>query len=489
MSGLNAVITAVSGLALLPVLSNFLIPPTPADLITTVRVVLGISETDTDQGISGNIPGVALWDVKGRSIGTTFGSSNIVKEGGFVDIEVVASTDVGNIPAEYISITNGGNDAICIAGITATFPGGGQAVWSADVAFVCNHTGAFVFESRNVITETTPDGLAQHPHCVWIDRDGTGGIPHQGIGIHLPDFGSLTTSAQLTVYNEGDHESMCQSGPRFRMYEKLQAEIPILTFQPPLDYTDAGLDKDPSKVINNPGVFADQDFSALKVACTENFKQAECTRLPQTPTIVPIIDKRARQTDTPFRRTHPRHNSVLRHNAMPPHTNQSVWDQSNLNSDPIANHTASGTSTSFKSLPTGITNRHRNANSNTTAHPFRGHLVISSQSHNSARALCAHPRSFGPSFASTYEGWFCDMIQKRLYPICESQKNGSSNDQPQQGTTQTPCCFNTQQISLQGCPITETAPNDMEMIMNDNVQASSAAPKMEAGTYTSVQYW
>jgi hypothetical protein len=202
---------------------------------------------------------VALWDRLGRSVGTTVASSRKLPEGNFHDIQVVADGAVGNVPAEYLSISSGGNDAICVVGVTVTFPGGDKAGWTADIAAACPNTGAFIFPSALQIAAPDQQGnsdVNQTPHCVWIDRDESNGIPHQGFGVHLPDFGNRVTASQADAYF-ANTDLMCQSGPRFRIYRQLRAENPILISKPPLAYDDEGKDADPSKVINNPGVFAE----------------------------------------------------------------------------------------------------------------------------------------------------------------------------------------------------------------------------------------
>lgn len=81
------------------------------------------------------------------------------------------------------------------------------------------------------------------------------GIPHQGFGIHLADFGSGLSKALAESF-VANHDLMCRSGPRFRMYVNIIIEDPILIFDPPLEYNPDGTDVDPSKVIGNPGKLA-----------------------------------------------------------------------------------------------------------------------------------------------------------------------------------------------------------------------------------------
>lgn len=44
------------------------------------------------------------------------GSSQKIPERNFIDIQVVADDGIGNLAAECLSITNGRDDSICMAG-------------------------------------------------------------------------------------------------------------------------------------------------------------------------------------------------------------------------------------------------------------------------------------------------------------------------------------------------------------------------------------
>ncbi|KAM0273611.1 hypothetical protein ACHAQH_008205 [Verticillium albo-atrum] len=52
--------------------------------------------------------------------------------------------------------------------------------------------------------------------------------------------------------------------------------------------------------------------------------------------------------------------------------------------------------------------------------PWAEALVVESFPSNSAAGLCNSESSFGPDFVNTQEGLFCDMSEKRLYPVCGS---------------------------------------------------------------------
>jgi hypothetical protein len=264
-AALNVLGVVAGTVSLFPFLSE-LISPNDSKDDTTVRVVLGSSVNESDS-FSGNTPGASLWDFIGNPIGFTDGTSHILPQGNFVDISISPRTSAGNIQAQYISISNGGIDAVCIAGLSVTFPDGAVAGFSTNVAASC---GAFWSNSNTPILGQAASGENDKPKCVWIDRNGSNGIPHQGFGIHLPSFSS--TNANLGKAMTDDSRLMCKSGPRFRMYPQLKTEDSVLVFQHPPEFiTDpkdgvVGTDKDPGFIIENPGIPAGSltRFSAQK---------------------------------------------------------------------------------------------------------------------------------------------------------------------------------------------------------------------------------
>ncbi len=71
-------------------------PKTPA--VTTVRVLLG-ENANLAASLSGNVPGVALWNRFGQQIGHTQGSGEVEAQGSFIEIQVEHDEKMGNIPA------------------------------------------------------------------------------------------------------------------------------------------------------------------------------------------------------------------------------------------------------------------------------------------------------------------------------------------------------------------------------------------------------
>ena len=74
---------------------------------TVVRVAAGLSTDDGDT-TSGNQPGINLYDVMGRRIGSTKGKEKTILDGDFMDISVPFDDGVGKKLTEYLSIVNWG---------------------------------------------------------------------------------------------------------------------------------------------------------------------------------------------------------------------------------------------------------------------------------------------------------------------------------------------------------------------------------------------
>ena len=190
-----------------------------------------------------------------------------------MSIPVVANQTVGNVPAAYIAVTNGGDDAICVAAVGVTFPNGQQSAFLTNLAVGC---GADWYPSLPVLPESNVNAS-----CIWIDRDGSNGLRFQGFGVHLTDFVNSQALSQQYVKNPN---SLCESGPRLRMYKQLKTEDSILVFNPPLEYNDDGSDADLSKVINNPGVMGDLNMQLKTAVCGREPFKANCPNVPRSKT-------------------------------------------------------------------------------------------------------------------------------------------------------------------------------------------------------------
>lgn len=359
----NAALTVVglllSGISAIPTLQSFFAPD--PGTATNVRVVIGTSTNATAASFSGNTPGAALWDFNGHAIGFAYGKGDVVLQGNPVDIPVFPRADAGKIQAEYVSITNGGDDAICIAGTSLTFAQGlATAAFSTDVAFRC---GAFWANSHTPVLGTPQSGELADPVCIWLDRDASFGLIHQGMAFHLPSFSSANQN--LAASYQANNDLMCKSGPRFRMYEKLKSDDNIIVFPKPPEFvtksddpTLIGTDLDPGFIINNPGVPSANLFDG---------------------TGGPVSRARLRQK----RHKYQDHALAQLNNTLEFNGPISTQDAPRL--------------------------------------PLAHHLIISPHVYNSARRLCESRTSYGHSFVSLPEGLFCDMTAKVLYHMCSDE--------------------------------------------------------------------
>ena len=204
-----------------------------------VRVAAGLSSNEDDT-TSGNTPGVALYDIMGRKIGSTKGNKDKVKDGAFIDVKVPFDDGVGAKPAEYIQINDGGGDALCIAYVALTNPDGTKKAFYGDVPKAC---GADWYHS---LLKTGDDDY--QPSCFWIDRDRSNGLRYQGFGLHINDFAA--TDERAKQFDE-NRDLMCKAAPRFRMYKDMNSEDYIPYFNPPLELEEKTLiDKDVGVVMN-----------------------------------------------------------------------------------------------------------------------------------------------------------------------------------------------------------------------------------------------
>ena len=236
------------GLAVLDVIGTLLgvgwmmpgLIPDKDEYQTVVRIGAGLSMAKSDS-TSGDKPGIHLYDVMGRSIGSTHGTKHHkILDGDFMDISVPFDHGVGKKPTEYLSIVNGGDDALCIAYIALTQPDGTEKAWYGDIAKSC---GADWYYSQ---LKTGDDDY--QPVCIWIDRNHSNGLQFQGLGMHISDF---TATQERAEQYDNNNDLMCKAAPRLRMYTHMTDKDPIPFFSPPLEYETPGLvDKDPAVVLD-----------------------------------------------------------------------------------------------------------------------------------------------------------------------------------------------------------------------------------------------
>jgi hypothetical protein len=239
-----------------------LIPQAPEDPSqqTTVRVGAGIwgSVQDVEEASpGGDFPDIRLYDKRGAYIGTNDNEPD-PDAGGFSDVTIGHVRGTWGRQAEYMAVSASDPDAVCISYITTTWPDGTSMGFLGDIGYMC---GASWYPSDTLITNTdsasseAPLALNRTSNCMWIDRDHSKGIKHQGFSFHLPDFSSskdVEKDGRAQQY--ADHpETMCSSWPRLQLFETIDRKTKISYFDPPLKYTEYNADADQSVVTNNHG--------------------------------------------------------------------------------------------------------------------------------------------------------------------------------------------------------------------------------------------
>ena len=360
-----------------------------------VRVGIGQSANKSDN-LGGNQPGVSLWNARGEAIGGVLGTKKIHPDGSFIDFPIHGNKSLENNPAEYIAISAGGDDAICVAYVSVTNPDATARLWLGDVG---QHCGADWFHSLLSFGDNVT------PKCVWIDRNGSNGLRFQGIGIHMPSF---STVSQQKNNNDGEltglsleynttQAAMCNSKPRFHMYPILGTEDRINVFDPPLgpdNQHEDGTDRDLNTIIGAEGKVANWNMDLLNKACAQpGTKSKTCNELGMA-------------EDFPIKRGLPIANDTA----------------SDRHEDSYANNTLSTSLQPVASSRPGW---------------ISTHLVVSHLEQHSAIEVCKSATSRGPSFISMKEMKYCDMGGKILWDVCSDST--------------TMCCFDVAKKQMRSC--------------------------------------
>ncbi len=206
------VVGAITGVVSIGMMIPGLVPEKD-DHKPIVRIAAGLS-SNIDDSTSGGTPGVTLYDIMGRIIRSTKGKADVIKDGAFIDIKVPFAEGVGTKPAEYVAVTDGGKDALCIAYISLTNPDGGKHVWYGDIGKTCGHQWYHSLLKTGKIGASEKEGYDYQPACVWIDRDRSDGLLYQGLGMHVYDFEATEERAKMFT---DDKNQMCGVAPRYRV--------------------------------------------------------------------------------------------------------------------------------------------------------------------------------------------------------------------------------------------------------------------------------
>lgn len=248
----NAIGLGLTGLFLIP-LAKQLFPPA-YQAATSVRIAAGLTRSgEESQDTKGNCPSIALFDGDGHRIGFRRGEGHgIIGDGSFTDIKIDSIDRHDNRPAEYVSVSSGGTDALCVAYVYVTMANGDYWAFYGDVGYQCGaawyHSNLLVGNQANIY----------YPKCVWIDsadpKSGHNNAFPQGMSIHIPDF--LATEALAAQYQD-QPATMCKSTPRFKMWPKLSELDCIPVFDPPLEYNKDSTDNDTTALFTDGKVHCD----------------------------------------------------------------------------------------------------------------------------------------------------------------------------------------------------------------------------------------
>lgn len=351
------VIIATLGLSILPV-KDIVFPPAPSDQVTNIRIGAGSNKNN-----DGSIPGVHLFDFEGKTIGIAKSNGDKIQKGLDHDISVNHRllADNAAAQAEYISVVQGGNDALCISYITAVLPNGVQYSWNGDIGFQC---GALWMFGNTTLTADAAGGIYQ-PRCNWIDGDNSDGLHTKAMGIHLPSF--LANQGRVDQYDK-DNDVMCKADPRFKLYDQLDVEDAIPHFK-------------------------DVPFNGTTLIDFNRDTTLDPANWATTP-----VDK------TPLKGIESEKRGL---NQRGNHTTNT------------GNH---------KNIDTNKRSGNRTTTAPTQSSKHQGQLIKSGSQYHSASELCGSATSYGPDFVSIHEGIFCDMDQKKAWPLCKTAKDTACFD-------------------------------------------------------------
>lgn len=247
-AGINALFAF---LALAPLGKEFF--PSKQAAHTVVRVSAGLAQAgDGASNTGGHTPNIALFNPNGARLGFMSGEKHgVIKGGNFKDVSVEHIDGSNNQPAEYVALTSGGSNAICIAYLMITWASGDNFQFFGDIGRTC---GGQWYPSNLPVPNDNNKQFT--PSCMWIDSPEDPSSSHNkayGFSFHAKDFG--TSKARAAGY-QATPDSLCKSLPRFHSWgADLTSELQCIpVFDPPVAYQEDGSDPaDLTNIINNPG--------------------------------------------------------------------------------------------------------------------------------------------------------------------------------------------------------------------------------------------
>ena len=364
-------------------LLDTIFPSPPASHFSNFRVHVGLTQSgEESRNTGGHAPALAGWDGSGRFVGqdTPEGASvQKIKDGGFRDYKIEGTQGV-----EYLAVSEKGVDGICIHLIAGQSAKAGKYAWIGDVGKTCGapwyNQNAAIDDANKVI-----------PPCVWIDRNADNDHIWKGFTMHLGSFIGVGDDEEAQnrtkqAFTENP-DLLCASEPRFSMYEEIRVGNSIRFFKQRPNTED-------------PGTQAYRDLVLGK----DNWltgEKAPASLLPQKSAgkgVAPVglcagDNEECMPTGPSFDKNLPEFPDELRKARL------------------RRGRQAVGRSANPASLIAEIKKRQ-------LVHADR--LIISRFSQHSAIELCESLYSLGPDMVSVQEGMFCDMSEKRLWPVCAS---------------------------------------------------------------------
>ena len=207
-------------------IKNYWEGPATVPFDNHVRVHIGAPRRADIGQLDGHQPGAVMWAEDGTFVGQKKGSKKKYPEGSHIDLLIHSNKGQQNRPGQYLALSAGGDDAICIPAIEIAHPDGskssinGNMIVGCDVAHYYHSNKAFGADN-------------DRPDCFWLDKNRSNGLSHQGISLHLQDI--KATESRRTQYSF-HMDTWCRSAPRLSMHEKLKVGDNIQIYWPKLEY-------------------------------------------------------------------------------------------------------------------------------------------------------------------------------------------------------------------------------------------------------------